>query len=63
MSCQPSVAVTFGPSGRRLVLKTQSGRCVPPFHWPTLSLGLLTWLSTWPPASCTAASAPLLNGM
>ena len=63
MSCQFCVAVTLGPSGRRCGLKAQSGRWVLPFHCPMLSLGLLTWASIWPPASCTAASAPLLKGM
>src|SRR3954447_17549293 len=62
MSCHPCVALIFGPWGRRFELKRQSGRYVPAFHWPRLSLGLLVWDPTWPPASCTAVSAPLLNG-
>ena len=41
---------------------THSGRTMPAFHWPTLSLGLLVFESMCPPASCTAASPPLLNG-
>src|SRR5207302_8610098 len=62
-SLQPSLVVIFGPCGNRFGLKAQSGRCVPPRHCPRLSLGLLTWESIWPPASCTAASAPLLHGI
>src|SRR5689334_11723454 len=56
------VSVTFALAARRLGLNTQSGFTSPPFHWPMLSLGLFVFESMWPPASCTAASPPLLNG-
>ena len=55
-SIEPHIHVTVG-------LKAQSGRWVLPRHCPRLSEGLLTCASIWPPASCTAASAPLLKGM
>src|SRR3954452_10315366 len=62
-SAQLWVAVTFGPGAKRSLEKTQSGRTCPAFQWPMLSLGLLVCDWTWPPVSCTEASAPLLYGM
>jgi hypothetical protein len=55
--------VTFAPGAIRSVLKMHSGRTIDAFHWPRFSLGLLRLASMWPPANCTAASPPLLNGM
>ena len=62
ISDQPCVSVTFGPTGKRSRLNTHSGVTLPARQLPTDSLGLLTWLSTWPPVNCTSASLPDLNG-
>ena len=62
MSDQACVSVTFGPAASVSLLNTHSGRTVPAFQLPIDSAGLLTWLSRWPPETCTSASPPDLNG-
>ena len=56
VSPQPWVAVTFGLAGRRFGAKTQSGRWVLPFHWPT------SWVDEKPVESIAKSCSTALSG-